>query len=476
MKPRFLRFPLLLLGGLALVAAAWLTLAARTYRPGFPLDDAWIHQTFARNLALRGEWAFLPGKPSAGSTGPLWGALLAIGYRLKVPPLFWTNALGLLLLWGMAWLAGRYWPLLAPRRANWAFAVALSLALEWHLVWAALSGMETVLFAALCLLVLLSLQRERVAWFRLGMWIGAACWVRPDGLTLLGPALLVAGVRTRRAWFPLLGGWALTFLPYLAFNLALDGHPWPNTFYAKQAEYAALRALPLPVRLGREYVPLLAGIGVLLLPGLFLAARRGRWPAWAALAWVFGYPALYAWRLPVIYQHGRYVLPVLPAWIVFGWWGMAGWLRPAHARPARRVLARAWLASLGAVGLLFLGIGAQAYARDVALIESEMVDTARWIAAHTPPEARIAAHDIGALGYFGGRDVLDLAGLVSPEVVPFLRDEARLAAYLDRQGADYLMTFPGWYPHLVRGRPPVYRSTGFGPRLGGEHMAVFRWR
>ena len=37
----------------------------------FPLDDSWIHQTYGRNLALNGEWAFLPGKPSAASTSPL---------------------------------------------------------------------------------------------------------------------------------------------------------------------------------------------------------------------------------------------------------------------------------------------------------------------------------------------------------------------------------------------------------------------
>ncbi len=71
---------------------------------------------------------------------------------------------------------------------------------------------------------------------------------------------------------------------------------------------------------------------------------------------------------------------------------------------------------------------------------------------------------------------LSMAGLISPEVIPFIRDEARLAEYLDARGADYLMTFPGWYPQLVRGREPAYQSVApFSLGAGGENMAVYPW-
>ena len=58
--------------------------------------------------------------------------------------------------------------------------------------------------------------------------------------------------------------------------------------------------------------------------------------------------------------------------------------------------------------------------------------------------ALIAAHDIGAIGYFGERPLLDMAGLVSPEVIPLLGDEPALADYVRRSGAGYLVTAPGW--------------------------------
>ena len=58
---------------------------------------------------------------------------------------------------------------------------------------------------------------------------------------------------------------------------------------------------------------------------------------------------------------------------------------------------------------------------NVAEIEEMHVDMARWVAANTPPESVIASHDVGALGYFSGRKVLDTVGLVTPGVIEYLR-------------------------------------------------------
>lgn len=72
--------------------------------------------------------------------------------------------------------------------------------------------------------------------------------------------------------------------------------------------------------------------------------------------------------------------------------------------------------------------------------------------------------------------MIDLAGLVSPDVIPFLRDEARLAEYLDRQGADYFIAFPDLYPDLARRSQGVYSTNGeIAPMLGGDNLRVYRW-
>jgi hypothetical protein len=132
--------------------------------------------------------------------------------------------------------------------------------------------------------------------------------------------------------------------------------------------------------------------------------------------------------------------------------------------------------SLGSLAVVFVALGAYSYGRDVGLIESEMVVTAKWVNANLPPGSVIAAHDIGALGYFDHHPLIDLAGLVSPEVIPFIRDETRLAAFLDRRHANYLIAFPAFYPILSRASEPVFVTNGpFAPALGEENMTVYIW-
>lgn len=479
--------PWILLGAAVLAVGCAVLVSATVQGVGYPLDDAWIHQTFARNLALRGEWAFIPGQPAAGSTSPLYTALLVIGHFID-QPVAWSFLLGVLALWGLAWtgedLARAMRPDWKPR-LPW---VGLFLVFEWHDVWASASGMETILYAFLILLVLRLLINPAPAWWAIGLVAGAALWTRPDGLTLLGPVILVVLLQKHPVKYKIgavlqfLGCWAALVLPYLLFNRMISGNWWPNTFYAKQAEYAIRLQVPFITRfLSLAMLPLV-GSGVLLLPGLITGMwgwlRQRAWVPIAGFLWWLGITLVYALRLPLNYQHGRYLMPAMPVFFVLGIAGTA-WMIQAISRDGliQRLLWKTLVAAIGAVTVGFFSIGVWTYAQDVALINTEMVAAARWVAQNTDPDALVAVHDIGAMGYFGQHRLLDLAGLVSPEVIPFMRDEARLAQYLDENSVDYLVTFPGWYPRLTSGLVPVYFTGGtVSPAAGGENMTVYLWR
>ena len=481
---------LAVLGILALLSlGGYLAVSAEIYGLGFPLDDAWIHQVYARNVAEQGVWRFSGAESSGGSTGPLWSALIAVWYVLGVSPLWGTYIFGWLMLW-MVGSAGMflYRSLFLDDGSRWGDVLAgAALILEWHLVWAAGSGMETLLFTLLVLLILLLILRSDLrSWVLTGALIGLSIWVRPGGVTLL--FVLVFGLalgrgspkqRLRRSGFGLLG-FAGFFLPYLGFNYWIAGAAWPNTFFAKQAEYAALRQIPLINRIGQLSIQPLTGPALVLLPGVLLTLiyliRSRRWTALAGLCWAGGYTLMYSIRLPVSYQHGRYLVPVIPVLILFGWGGLMNWIGKSSFEGWRYIISRAWVGILVLILGIFWGLGAKAYGRDVGVIETEMVRTAVWIDLRLEDNAVLGAHDIGALGYFTGNKIVDLAGLVSPDVIPFIRDEKQLARYLDAQGADYLVAFPGWYPELTAQSHPIYQSGGrFAPQFGSDHLTVYQW-
>lgn len=426
---------------------------------GFPLDDAWIHQVYARNLGTRFEFSFFAGQPSSGSTSPLWAILLSIGYALHLDFRVWTILLGIVFLAASAWMAGRVARHLGgePRLEKW--FVPLFLLFEWHLVWAAASGMEILLFVFLALALVESFFAKRNP-LLLGALTGLLTLTRPEGIilgALVGAGFVFQPLDGRRfnvqrlTFNVLIFGSAFTILvaPYLWFNLQTSSTLLPNTFYAKAAEYAELTTQSnFFARWVSLYRQPLIGAQLLLVPGLLFGvwklAREKQWLRLLPAIWILLLPALYAWRLPVEYQFGRYLVPIIPFIVVYGIVGTACLIQKIPLRLFRR----AWAMTIAALLIAFYLLGANFYAQSVAVIQCEMVAVANYTRANLSPDALLAAHDIGAQEYFDPRLMLDMAGLVSPQVIPFIRDEEKLMAWMKARGAKYAVFFPTWYPKL----------------------------
>lgn len=223
----------------ALSAGAYLVFASARGALGFPLDDAWIHQVYARNLATRGELAFFPGQPSAGSTSPLWTILLSLGYVLHLDYRVWAYVLGIALLIASAFWVSRFTFqvsgsfVLRPS----SFVFPLFLLFEWHLVWSAVSGMEILLFIFLSLMLVERFYARERAWL-IGLLAGLLTLTRPEGIALA--ALIALGMAfdrdtqstIRNTQYVLRTAYCvsvlvLVVLPYLAFNWMVSGALFP---------------------------------------------------------------------------------------------------------------------------------------------------------------------------------------------------------------------------------------------------------
>ncbi len=463
---------------------------------GVPLDDAWIHFQFARNLARGDGFAFNPRQPTAGSTAPLWTVLLAglyaLGGRFPLAGQVLSGASFLLALgatYGLTkWLTGQRW-------AAWLAGAVV--AVNGRLVWAGLSGLETCLFAALTLAAISSHLSDRQAGrHRLGTaaLFGLATLLRPEGYLLFAFALAdsvlpvvasgASGSRLLSRVGRLLPGGALfaaLILPYLVFSLRTTGQVLPSTFSAK-ATFTFRPDLDF-LSLAARYLVL---DNPLLLPffvvGIAVLFRRAR----LLTAWAGGLPVVYAFLHAVLYQHGRYLMPLIPCNAAVGVVGLLearklalrrGWRWPGSGR-ALTVLVTVLVVGGTAWRLPTM---ARHFGWNVDNINEMHVALGQWAAEKTPPDATLALNDIGAIAYVSGREVVDLAGLVTPEVTPMLRGgdtTARLIDFMARRGVDYVIIFPNWFPELARREDvltPVHQVTVERRTItGGRTMVVYR--
>ncbi|PKO05575.1 MAG: hypothetical protein CVU41_10910 [Chloroflexi bacterium HGW-Chloroflexi-3] len=470
-----------------IVQIIYLGFSYKFFSIGFPLDDSWIHQTYARNLVEYGGWFFIPGILSAGSTSPLWTLLLIPGHLFQTDFFYyWTFFISGIFFIGSSIVFQKLFEKLIGKSTKYPWAGFLFL-FEWHLVWSASSGMETILFIFILMsfLYLLLSKVNKNLWLLLWVLLGIVIFVRPDGLTLLGPYILINVVNfskknnySRKNFVFGLLVVSIFLIFYALFNMRLSGEILPNTFFAKQAEYQILYSKPLLSRYLDMFLVSLTGSGILLLPGFlyyfYHSIKKRNWEVLSVYFWFFGYLLIYAVRLPATYQHGRYVIPAIPVYLLLSLIGIYSFCK--HSMPNRILIKFGYKVSILAILLIFFILGGKAYAEDVAIIQSEMVDTSMWINKNLPPDAVIAAHDIGAMGFFAGRQIIDLAGLISPEVIPFIRNEDQLSKYLDEKHADYLVIFPGWYDKLDQSKKVIYRTNGtYSPKAGGENMTIFIW-
>jgi hypothetical protein len=453
---------------------------------GFPLDDSWIHLHFARNLAEGAGFAYNPGRPVAGSTAPLWTVLLGGGAALAGASIWLAKVVGILCALGAAMLT---------RRAALAWgapsgvALVAGIALLWSgpIAWGALSGMEVTLAALLVAAALLAHAGEQ-AWLT-AVLTGLAMTARPEAALLI-PFLVLSRRLTlsRLAIFVLVP--AVIVAPMVAFSYATVGAPYPATAAAKVEggligwlgglrEPLATTLAGRPWAFMREWVAWLwlthMLLVLLLLPAIALAWRRAGRPlgvvALALLAHPLGMALLAPYRGPG-FQEGRYSIHLLPLALVVVAVGLGAALR----RRGRMALL-AWLA----LALWALIPAAERYAWGVQNIEAMQVNIGRWVAANTPSRARLAVNDIGAIAYVSRRQIIDLMGLVTPEILPFRRQgEDGVIRFLAEACPDYVVIFPTWFPRLAAREDllePLYRVRLEHVEVsGGREMVVFRLR
>jgi hypothetical protein len=237
-----------------------------------------------------------------------------------------------------------------------------------------------------------------------------------------------------------------TLLPWLVFAQLTYGSFLPNSFFAKfgqgRESYTFGPGL-IQVASGLSSASHLYWlVGLLGLIGFVEVVRRR--PAWLIIiAWAGVYTASYL-LMAVPYFHWYY----LPLWPAIALLTAAGIVAVARWLNRLGSLARfnwAWPAILLGLTLIpqfhalrtSLTLDSPPYNQGYTAI-------ADWLKANTAPDASVAMIEIGIIGYYSDRRVVDVMGLVSPEVTRHLDSGYQMLVYaMQRYWPDYAISLEG---------------------------------
>lgn len=403
-------------------------------------DDTYITLTFAKNLA-RGDGFIYNHQPATlGTTSPLLalsvGLLAGLSHveDIQVVAVSFT---------ALCWIAIP-WTIFLFRRAfgleDWQAAV-IGLALMAS-GWVANLGMEAYLFAFLLTLSIALLVRRN--FLLAGTSTGLLFLARGEGvllifvllLALLVSELAAGNIKYRSMIDPvvrLLTGFSVAPMAWILYAWFIFGSFLPNTFEVKKLQGQEEEFLPFFRTLVMDWLPnfgkqlillnspvlnigwILACFGI----GHALARRRKFiiFPVWIAI-YAAGYSLLgvaaYPW----------YRLPVLFVFQIMAALGLTGIMILLF-----RLLPSKWLklflpAGIALLYLFFLG-------RPTAFVATHYAGDARgpgykamcdWFRENADPDASIAYVEVGYLGYYTDNRIIDLAGLVTPDVIPHLKE------------------------------------------------------
>ena len=218
------------------------------------------------------------------------------------------------------------------------------------------------------------------------------------------------------------------------------------------------------------------------------------------LFWTMGYPLLAMLIAPNARHHNRYMIPLIPFYILLAVIGLSRFLYLAeHYLDKIRVISplgkfritpqqfstTILVLVMGVSIYLLVGIWSYRFATDVENINDQQVAMGRWVKEHIPPGMVIALSDIGAITYISGRKkIIDMVGLVNPQLLTALKksDEGYqevLWNYLLEERPDYIITHPNCYPLLVENKDVLTEVHEIElPRYGGisagRKMVVYR--
>jgi hypothetical protein len=430
-------------------------------------DDPFITYRYAENLKNGLGFVYNPGEKILSTTTPLFTLILAImGFSgVDVPQL--ANLLGVFaLLFGGVFLWDLGYTFNTPV-IGWA---GLLLYPTFPLVVTTI-GSETPLYLAFCIGSFLFYVRDR--YIIAGILASLAVLTRPDAVLVVLILGLDYLLRNKR-----LPSWKVIFvfiIPiflWIVFAWIYFGDPIPVTLVAKQLQGSMEVSQKFAqgiITIAQFYIVrwyYWIELLLLLIGLLYIVIHKYRWLLF--LLW----PGVYflSFTLIGVSRYFWYYAPLVPGFIVLiggGIMAICSWIQSIYEKQSsdgpmqknnRPIGSESINPRLAGFLILFLIVYQVQDLLSLRRIPDRRLAIYRvvgdWLNNYTSPGDQVGAMEVGIIGYYSKRPMIDFAGIIQPEIAKHFLDassyeEAALWA-LDYYAPHYLVLPANSYPEIQR--------------------------
>ncbi|MEO8664612.1 MAG: hypothetical protein ABI462_03870 [Ignavibacteria bacterium] len=486
---------------------------------GVPLDDTWIHFQFADNFSNGHFFEYNIGEPTAGTTSPLYVIVLGtaglitknfILSSLLISSLFYLFSCLLvykisMLIFEMAqsqFQNSAVKDFISPGFLS--ILAALLTVFAGRFAWAGLSGMETTMFTFFCLAGVLSylkdIQSKRFTLLPTLLFALAAT-SRPEGFLLYSIYILVMFVNSikvktlRSNYFRIFISvfiFLCLTLPYFIFSYKLSGNFLPNTFRGQGGHFDFIPDLTY-VRIGiifffrdNFFTALLYLFAVLF---YFKNTKRFfndlKYLNMIFL-WIILLPAVSSIVIPNWRHHVRYLIPLIPFINIASVYVLELVMRTNFFVKFNKSFLRPKKVGITilAVSFIYYAVYVIALGKNTDNINNQQVKLAAWVNENVPRDATIALNDIGAITFINKNRIIDMAGLVTPEMLQYgkynIEDRLDSINYLlKKNNVSYIIIYDHWYREFLDkyGNTLTFVTSAYleeNTICGGDEMKVYK--
>lgn len=103
------------------------------------------------------------------------------------------------------------------------------------------------------------------------------------------------------------------------------------------------------------------------------------------------------------------------------------------------------------------------------------IETGHWLATQTRPRSRVGYYEIGYIGFYGQRPMVDALGLIDPSIAPAVRVHDFARAFREAR-PDYILEKPGAGLNTFLAEPWFAEEYRLEAELhvGGEALRIHR--